>query len=312
MGFSGNVTVVLGGGLGASLGRKGTVSDITLYNHKQGDCVLSFVEPSGYPDKIQPLVSALNLADQAVLRVSGFDKFLAETIVALDAAGIEKGYLIVKDGVDLEVLKKYLAGSIVEEYEPLEDKTVAIREKLAELKQDLTGEPVVQVDHCFPVRGVGTVALGVVKRGMLKKYSELKAYPQNIETMVKSVQVHDTDVPEAGVGVRVGLALKDVKPEDIPRGTVLSTGEVECAGEIACEAVLSKYAPRGLATGDAVLVNSALNYTPAKIVGGGVSPGGKAKLKLKLEKPVPLISDRILLLDPGQRIPRIYGFAVVI
>lgn len=303
----GSVTAVLGGDLASRLGRKGTSSDVTLYNNKTGDAVLSFVAPSAYPEKIQPLSSALCMSDQAVLFVEGLDGFFAESVVALDAFGLRTGYVVLGDGVSANQVSDYVSGSVAESYPLIEEQVVLIREKLALLKPDAAGEAVVQVDHCFSVKGVGTVALGVVKQGTVRKHDELGAFPGEAESTVKSIQVQDTEVLEAGCGVRVGLCLKDVKPENIPRGTLLSTGAIECASELTLDAYLSKFSPRELNPGDVFMVNASLNYSPAKVREGSVPKGGSGKITLTADKKIPLFPERIILIDPSARIPRVLG-----
>jgi selenocysteine-specific translation elongation factor len=309
MALLGNVTAVLGKGLGSSLGRKGTASDITLYNHKVNDTILSFVEPSSYPEKIQSLVSSLYMADQALIKVDAVDAYFAESVVALDALGLSRGYMILGEGVNSELVKSFIAGTVVSKYEVVEEQVVAVRDKLVKLQPAGEGEAIVQIDHSFSVRGVGTVALGVVKRGKIKKHDEVIIYPQHKRTQVKSVQVHDIDVEDATPGVRVGLSLKNVEPEDVPRGAIISTSaSIKTEKRIDAEAHLTKYSKRGIVLGDVIHVAAYLNYTPARVVSGGVAAGGSGKVLLELEKEVPILPGRMLLLDPGQKPPRVFGY----
>jgi len=170
---------------------------------------------------------------------------------------------------------------------------------------------VLQVDHSFAVKGVGTVALGVVKSGILRRHDELTVFPYGMKAVVKSIQVCDVDVEEAGVGVRVGVAVKNLRPDEIDRGSVLSVGGVRVSDVFEVDAVLSRYSPRALEVGDVFLASSALNYVPAKVVDGGVSPGGRGRVRIKLDRVVPVISDRILFMDPGMKMPRVFGCGLV-
>ncbi len=311
MSFRGNVSAVFGG-LGSELGKKGTVSDVTIYNSKAGEAVLSFVEATGYPDKVQSLVSAVNMSDQAVVRVESLNASLAETVVALDAMGMGRGYIVFAGDVSPESLKPLLAGTVVDSYAPIENQPMAIKEKLAELNPPSEGAAIVQVDHSFQVKGVGTVALGVVKAGAVRRHDQMAAEPVGGKVLVKSIQVHDTDVEEACCGVRVGLALKDVSPEDVPRGTVLSTaGNVRSVAALEAEAVLSKYSPKGLYPGDQILVNSCLNYSPARVEEGSVRQGASGRVKLAFERPLPALGGRMHLMDPGLKMPRVFGHVKV-
>jgi len=308
MSYKGNVTAALGG-IAAELGRKGTASDITLYNHKVGDTVLSFAEPTSYPDKIQSLISCLNTADQILYKITEVDPVFAESVVALDAYNIEKGYLILPEQLDASTFKALAEGTVLDSYEVVSEQVVGLREKLAQVIPASDGACVVQVDHSFMVKGVGTVALGVVKSGTVNKYDELRMNPTDKNAYVKSIQVHDTDVPEAVCGVRVGLALKDVKPEDVPRGTLLSKDDsLKTVTELDLQLTVSKYSPRTVKEEDVFLVNSNLNYVPAKVTEGSVEKGETGGVRLALEKPLTIFSERLLLLDPSQKMPRVIGY----
>ena len=43
-------------------GKKGTETDLTLYDKKESDVIRTWVAPNGFPEKIQPLFQAINLA----------------------------------------------------------------------------------------------------------------------------------------------------------------------------------------------------------------------------------------------------------
>ncbi|HZA62882.1 MAG TPA: elongation factor Tu, partial [Nitrososphaeraceae archaeon] len=75
------------------LGKKGHSSDITTYDSKKDDRIMTYVIPSGYPDKIQPLITAVNLGEYSILNVDKLDRFLGEQIVALDLLELNKGFL---------------------------------------------------------------------------------------------------------------------------------------------------------------------------------------------------------------------------
>lgn len=313
MQFKGNVATVIGKDFAATLGKKGTASDITLYNHKIGETVLAFIEPTTYPDKIQSLVTALGIGEIVLLKVTEANAYFAETVVALDLMGMDKGLIIFGPNIQPEMLKSFLAGTVLSKYELVEDQPMIIKEKIAGKVEQKAGDVIVQIDHSFNVKSVGTVVLGVVKRGILRKHDELTIYPGKQKAQIRSIQVHDVDVDEAGVGVRVGLALKNLKPEDVSRGSIISKTEIKTVTEFEANTFVSKYAPRALKEGDQILVESALNYVPGKIVSGSVAQGGEGRIKVKLEKEMPILPDtRILFMDPGQKMPRVLGYGLII
>ena len=42
--------------IAADFGKKGTVTDISLYDRKESDIIKTWVTPNGFPEKIQPLL----------------------------------------------------------------------------------------------------------------------------------------------------------------------------------------------------------------------------------------------------------------
>jgi selenocysteine-specific translation elongation factor len=84
----------------------------------------------------------------------------------------------------------------------------------------------VPVDHAFGVKGVGTVVLGLVAEGTIKKHDTLKILPGAKTVQLRSIQKHDDDFDVASYGDRVGLALKNIEVKDVDRGTVLTTDPI--------------------------------------------------------------------------------------
>ncbi|MFA5364941.1 MAG: EF-Tu/IF-2/RF-3 family GTPase, partial [Candidatus Bathyarchaeia archaeon] len=100
----------------------------------------------------------------------------------------------------------------------------------------------VPVDHAFNVKGVGAVVLGLVADGVIKKHDTLNVLPGNKTTQIRSIQKHDEEFDSAYEGDRVGLALKNLKVDDVDRGTVLTTDStVKLSKTIKATASLVKY-----------------------------------------------------------------------
>ena len=47
-------------------GKKGTATDLTLFDRKDSDIIRTWVIPNGFPDKIQPLLQSINLAEYVI------------------------------------------------------------------------------------------------------------------------------------------------------------------------------------------------------------------------------------------------------
>ena len=76
------------------LGKKGSVTDITIYDRKTPEKILSFIVPSGFPEKIQSLVQSIALAEYVIVNIVAIDKNLGEQIVALDCMKMQKGFIV--------------------------------------------------------------------------------------------------------------------------------------------------------------------------------------------------------------------------
>ena len=203
-------------------GKKGTSTDLTLYDKKESDIIRTWIAPNGFPEKIQPLFQSIYIAEYVVFHVTSLDKFTGEQIIALDSLGKKEGILSHSYDVDENRLQTMIKGTVLENYKKVNS---------SNLKEEMLKFPVIQkdghasviIDHCFDVKGVGTVALGKVVSGKINQYDNLIHMPSNTKVMVKSIQMHDDDVKESISPARVGLSLKNIKPDDISRGDILST-----------------------------------------------------------------------------------------
>jgi selenocysteine-specific translation elongation factor len=262
--------------LAANLGKKGTVSDITMYNNDRESLKMVFVDPQGYPKALKPLVTALNISDMAILCIppNGLDKdnpasvHTGECIVALDLLGFNHGIITLtrSDSTHMNAideLKKKIkvmtAGTSLQDwecislntnksaknpFEGVEDLKARINEMAEKIEVEqakLNNLPArVFIDHAFNVTGKGCVVLGVVKQGISKEKDKTKIYPLDREIEIRSIQSHDVDIESAPTGTRVGMRLKNVQAKDIERGFIISDKEI-VSTDYTLECTLSKF-----------------------------------------------------------------------
>lgn len=237
--------------LAAKLGKKGNVSDITMYDYAKGDKILTIIDPTGYPDSVKPLIASLNLSDIAVLCVppTGLDVYAGECIVCLECMGYKHGLvLLTKSDTtypqatdELKTkLQKITKGTVLEHWEHIIVSTKTFegmeefKEKIFNIGEEIDEEnikkatlpPRVMIDQSFNVTGIGCVVLGIVTQGTIKTKDKMVAYPIKKPLEIRSIQMHDVDVKTAACGARVGLALKGIQSKDIDRGYVLSNDEI--------------------------------------------------------------------------------------
>ena len=287
--------------IAAEFGKKGTVTDISLYDRKESDVIKTWVVPNGFPEKIQPLLQAINLAEFVIFFVDKLDKFTGEQIIALDSLKKEKGILSHSFEVDESKLDSMIKGTVIENYAKVEqDKIKEEMEKIEPIIKEGPSEMV--VDHCFDVKGVGTVILGKVTVGTIKQYDNLKVYPIGSDVLIKSIQMHDDPVTESICPARVGLAVKGVKPDDVGRGDIISQENAVLVNSIIeLEFTKSPFYKNEISEGQMCLVSVGLQIKAAKF--SSITP-----LKLTFEKPVAYHSgDIAVVLKPESTTIRILG-----
>ena len=287
--------------IASEFGKKGTESDLTLYDRKESDIIKTWVIPNGFPEKIQPLFQAINLAEYVIFHVDKLDKFTGEQIIALDSLKKEKGILSHTFDVDESKLNMMIKGTVVENYTRVEQDK--IKEEMNALEPITNDNPAeLLIDHCFDVKGVGTVILGKVSNGTIKQYDNLKLYPHNIDVLIKSIQMHDDPVSESVCPARVGLAVKGAKPDEVGRGDVISVeGAVEIKTEIELDFEKSPFYKSEITENQGCLVNIGLQTKAAKF--SSIIP-----LKLTFEKPIVCKKNDIaVILKPESTTIRILG-----
>jgi len=282
-------------------GKKGISTDLTLYDRKESNIIRTWITASGFPDKIQPLLQAINIAEYVVFHVSSLDKFTGEQIIALDSLGKKNGKLSHSYDVDESRLNTMIKGTVLENYKIIDS---------SNLKDEMLKFPVIQndgethivIDHCFDVKGVGTVALGKVISGKISQYDKLIHLQSGTEVMVKSIQMHDDDVKEAVSPARVGLSLKNIKPDEITRGDILSNDDsVNILDEISLDFKKNQFYKNNISENEMCLVNIGMQIKSGKFM--SISP-----VKLKLDKSmIVLPGDTCVLLKPESQSIRIIG-----
>lgn len=295
--------VVLGdSSIAAQLGKKGTATDIVIHDRKTADTVYTWTAPTG--DKIQSLMQAANIAEYAVLNVAKLDKSLGEQVMALDSVGLADGFVMHSYEVDREKLKMLLKGTSLDGYQFV-DSIDQLKQEMAKLKPKSSEGPLmIPVDHAFDVKGVGTVALGVVKQGAVKVYDELVLLPGKKSILVKSIQMHDDPAESSSSPARVGLAIKGAGADDISRGDVICAPDAAkiSSGTFSVQFAKSPFFKGDLPENHTYMVSVGMQVKTAKVrLEGGT-------LQVTPEKPVVYKQDQTLvLLKPDSQGTRIVG-----
>jgi selenocysteine-specific translation elongation factor len=219
------VAVVGATGIAAGLGKKGTSSDLTLFNSGHDGHNVTLVEPTQFPEKLAPLLVALAMADQCLLVLNELNRGVAETIATLELSSVPITVVLGPAVGESEVVRLFRGGRL--ESAPRVPLDLPRLRELVDRSTapEVSGPVRAPLDHAFPVKGVGAVALGVVRQGTLHAHERLRLWPTPKVVEVRSIQVHDVDRKDATCGERVGVALKGVEADELARGQVLAPEE---------------------------------------------------------------------------------------
>lgn len=285
--MQGSATVAVLGSrtLPAQLGKKGTSSDITLYNSVRDGHALTVIEPTSFPERLPPLLFALAMAQESVLAIEALNREVAEAAAAAELFGAPVT-VVLGPAVGPEEVLKAFRGSRLEKLPLVPLDVPRLRDRLESLSTPPREGPTeVRIDHAFPVKGVGAVALGLVRRGSVKAHERLRLYPTELVPEVRSIQVHDVEVSDAPTGTRVGLALKGIEADQLSRGQVLAPSDaLPVATTLTLgEVEMCRYYRGHLTVGGQYHLLVGLQFVPASLQ--SASPG---ELRFEADRPVVL------------------------
>lgn len=151
------------------------------------------------------------------------------------------------------------------------------------------------VDRVFTVKGFGTVVTGTLWSGTLSEGDALRVLPSNLDTRVRSVQMHGNSCQEATAGNRVAVSLVGLSTDDIRPGDFLCASD-ELSTSDRFDAALTYLDPFGrsipLKTGTRVHVAHGTREVLGRVLlMDGVellAPRNRAFAQIRLEEPLPL------------------------
>ncbi len=308
--------------MGQGLGAPGTKSDMLFFNRLDASLgqIFCAITPVDYPDKIKPFLQILTLTKIHVLVIDvekGLNASVGEILVGMDMFHQERNSksLIAISGIteknewklsDLEKkLKNVLNTTSLSNSSILKIKTKEdiddIKEFIVELATKSPSEKEnkpytkVLIDHAFPVKGIGTVILGIIMNGTIKanQMLELTGFDgPSKKVIIRSIQKNDRDFKEANEGDRVGLALKgNLSVSEISRDNLLATpGIFKVEKQIEAMVKINPfYKPKQgfISPNDNIQYHAIveLKSSPFKFMEGNpLKPGESGELTMKLDR----------------------------
>ena len=266
--------------MASNIAKKGDSRDVVSYVFKETKDekvrILSLLRPLKHPESIRPLLSVLNVSRVGFVEVKQIDASLGELLVAMKCSEIGAGLAVINpdsgEWVDPDQVRVLFKQAKLN-WKILEDVPEAheIREELFSLGQseDENDELVVPLDQKFNVQGIGAVGIGYVQSGRIKKHDHIEIIPGRKPGVVRSLQVMDDDVNEAGSGDRVGVALRGVHEDDIGKGSVIVIKESDVLQEVTSTVSKLNDAPfqrRRVMIGDIVHASTNMQFKVGRVI----------------------------------------------
>ena len=289
-----NVAMVGSDELAREIAKPSDNRDVDTYVHKEphadGYRILSLIRPAKFPEKLRPLLSALNAAKAGIIEVKSVDASLGEALIAFSSAGIKHGLIIINppsgEWVD-ESQVKMLMKQVGLEWNTASTDPIELRASLygimdaveTDLKAAESAPLVIPIDQYFNVKGIGLVAIGYVQSGRLSVHDEVTILPAGGSGNTKSLQGMDDDVECATAGDRVGIALRNAKEEHLSSSSIIvhpavddkKTGEnrpLAIIGHVKSTFTIAKspFQKRSLAVSDVIHIAVDLQFVVGRIV----------------------------------------------
>eukprot|EP00164_Ancoracysta_twista_P006409 GFYU01008920.1.p1 GENE.GFYU01008920.1~~GFYU01008920.1.p1 ORF type:complete len:551 (-),score=131.98 GFYU01008920.1:16-1668(-) len=166
------------------------------------------------------------LSDRMIVVLNKTDKLPAE----------KRGAMI--DKMKTRVLKtlqptKFADSTVVAVSANPEDGTSCVDELLTALSRevklpsrDVSGDFLFAIDHCFMIKGQGTVMTGTVLNGSTEVNKTIELPEHKMEKKIKSMQMFRRPVTKVKQGDRVGICVPSLDPKLIERGIASDVGTV--------------------------------------------------------------------------------------
>ncbi len=289
------IAVPVNENLASFIGKKGSEDGLVFFNRKLGDNTIVAIMPANKEDKTYyNMAESMLICTQIVISTESVDRMLGESIVAASLSG---KHIIITDENDVSKM----IGGLLKDFEV--SPKGALLDKIVSRKEQHEGRLRVDIDRSFPVKGIGTVALGIVTNGTVKVHDTL--YSCGKQVTVKSIQSQDIDVNEAGYGTRVGLALKGIEHEELEKGDLLLTEPYKKSKNAGITFSISALANEKIAVQSRYMFVSNFSRVFCKI-----DEVGEGTAKISFEKPVAVVKgDRFMLIRESS--PKIFASGTI-
>ncbi|XP_068451418.1 selenocysteine-specific elongation factor isoform X2 [Clinocottus analis] len=144
-------------------------------------------------------------------------------------------------------------------------------------QRDAGGDLLMAVDHCFSIRGQGTVMTGTILQGSLAINDTVEIPALKVNKKIKSVQMFRRPVSGAMQGDRVGVCVTQFDPKLLERGVVCTPGSLRTLYAAVISVRKIGYFKGSLATRAKFHISVGHETVMARVMFFGLPPVGASK-----------------------------------
>lgn len=223
---------------------RGITIDLSFSNLKSGDQNIAFIDVPGHENLVKTMISGAYAFDACMLVVASDDGIMPQTkehIQILSLLNVKSIIVcITKCDLTTKDRQQIVENEIEDEIskfknlEVLEFFRVSTKDELSttELKnylftispkpRDISPLTRYYIDRVFSIKGAGTIVTGSLVEGVIKKNEKLFVLDTDKQTIIKSIEVHDTPKEFVESPNRVALNLANISVGDLKKGFILS------------------------------------------------------------------------------------------
>jgi len=228
------------------------------------------VDVPGHERFLKNMLAGAGGVDVALMVIAADESVMPQTLEHLDilnllevrhgVIAVTKSDLVDSDWLEVvrEDIRTCVRGTFLENAlivsvssltgDGIADLTTALQQECEKAEgRPITGAFRLPIDRVFTLTGFGTVVTGTLVSGTVRIGDQAEIMPMGLQTRVRTIQVHGSNVQHAEAGTRVAMNLANVEVSDIRRGAVCATpGLLKPSKFLDVRVVLLKRVPRPL------------------------------------------------------------------
>ncbi len=178
----------------------------------------------------------------------------------------------------------------------------------------------IPVEDAYTISGIGTVPVGRVETGVMKKGDKVIFMPSGVEGEVKSIEMHHEEIPQAVPGDNIGWNVRGIGKSDVRRGDVcgLVSNPPTVADEFVGQIVVLQH-PSAITAGYTPVFHAHTSQTACQLISldkkldpksGQVKEENPTFIKAGDAAIVTIKPTKPMVMEPVKEIPQLGRFAI--